>query len=181
MNQVEITKNNQNKWSVVFSIIYVAIFVGGLLLLRSVNGELPNSIPFFDLVLIILAAFRLTRLFVYDHIMQFFRDFFLDREEYTDERGAVHIRRFPPLTGPRRTINDLLSCPWCFGMWAGLLVPLFYFLSPYAWFVILVFAISGVATFLMLLSNLIGWSAEYRKNSVRKQVNPTAEKNEGKV
>ena len=160
----EITKSNQNKWGVVFTFIYLGIFIAGLMLLESVNGELPKSIPTFDLVIIILAAFRLTRLFVYDIVMQFFRDWFLDKEEFEDERGAIQVRRFPPIKGPRRTLNDLLGCPWCFGMWAGLLVPLFYFLTPYAWFVILVMAISGVATLLMLFANLIGWNAEYKKN-----------------
>lgn len=137
------------------------------MLLMEVNGALPTEIPLFDLVLIVLAAFRLTRLFVYDHIMQFFRDLFLDKEEYVDERGAPQVRRFPPLKGPRRTLNDLLGCPWCFGMWSGLLVPLFYFLTPYAWFVILAMAISGLATMTMLLANLIGWSAEYKKRKTQ--------------
>ena len=169
MHEDKKLKNNQNAWSVVFTLIYLSIFVAGLMLLKSVNGSLPSSIPLFDLILIILAAFRLTRLFVYDHIAQFFRDLFLDKEEYLNDRGAVMVRRFPPIKGPRRAINDLLGCPWCFGMWSGLLVPLFYFLTPYAWFVILALAISGVATAIMLLSNLIGWSAQYRKGKTQEK------------
>jgi uncharacterized integral membrane protein len=167
MNQEERTKNNQNKWSVVFSILYVLIFVLGVMVLKEVNGELPTSISIFDLILIILASFRLTRLFVYDHIMQFFRDWFLDKEYYKDERGACQVRRFPPIVGPRRTVNDLLGCPWCFGMWAGLLVPFFYFLTPIAWFFILVLAVSGVASLIQVTSNLVGWSAEYKKRKTK--------------
>jgi hypothetical protein len=167
LNTHEITKHNQNVWSVVFSFLYIAIFIFGLVLLKSVNGSLPTSIPFFDVLLIALAAFRFTRLFVYDHVTQFIRDWFLDTEVYTDDRGAVHVRRFPPIVGPRRTLNDLMGCPWCFGMWAGLLLPLFYFLTPYAWFVILVMAISGVATLFMLLANMIGWNAEYKKRKTK--------------
>jgi len=167
--QEEITKSNQNKWSVVFTFLYLGIFIGGLILLVKINGELPKEIPLFDLVLIVLAAFRLTRLFVYDHVMQFFRDLFLDKEEYLDARGALQIRRFPPIKGPRRTLNDLLGCPWCFGMWSGLLVPLFYFLTPIAWFVIFVMAISGVATLIQIFANLVGWSAEYKKKKTKKK------------
>jgi hypothetical protein len=163
MDPKEITRRDQVWWSILFSLIYVAVFILGVALLVSLRGDLPRSIPLFDLMLIILASFRLTRLFVYDRIMQFFRDWFLDKETYVDERGAVMVRRYPPITGPRRTINDLLSCPWCFGMWAGLIIPFFYFLSPLAWFFILVLAISGAGTFLMLLSNLVGWNAEYKK------------------
>lgn len=160
-------KDDQNSWSIVFTILYALFFVFGLIILKRVNGELPTSISLFDLVLIILAAFRLTRLFVYDHIMQFFRDLFLDREEHVDERGAVMVERTAPLRGPRRTLHELLECAWCFGMWAGLLVPFFYFLTPYAWLVILILAVSGVATFLQLTINLIGWSAEYRKRKTQ--------------
>ena len=167
MNQEERTKSNQNKWSVAFSAFYVAIFVLGVVVIKEVNGELPTSIATFDLILIILASYRLIRLFVYDHIMQFFRDWFLDKEYYEDERGACQVRRFPPKLGPRRTVNDLLSCPWCFGMWAGLIVPFFYFLTPYAWFFILVLAVSGVASFVQITANLVGWSAEYKKRKTK--------------
>ena len=163
VNQEEKTKSNQNQWNILFSLIYTLAFVGCVFVLYRVNGTLPTSIKVFDFLLIILAAYRFTRLFVYDHIMQFFRDWFLDKEYYKDERGAIRIHRYPPLMGPRRTINDLLSCPWCFGVWSGLLVPFFYFLTPYAWFVILVFAISGASTFIQVTANLIGWSAEYKK------------------
>ena len=131
-----------------------------------VHGELPTEIGLFDLFLIVFAAFRLVRLFVYDKIMQFFRDWFLDKEEFVDERGAIHYHRYPPIKGPRRTINDLINCPWCFGMWAGAIIPFFYFLTPWAWFPILALAISGVASLFTLLANLIGWSAEYKKREV---------------
>lgn len=167
MSETEVQpKNDQNIWSIFFTLVYAAAFVWGLLLLKNVNGELPTSIPLFDLILIILAAFRLTRLFVYDHIARFVRDLFLDKEEYIGARGAVMVKRMDPISGPRRTINELLQCPWCFGMWAGLVVPFFYFLTPYAWFVILALAIAGVATFIQLLANMIGWNAEFTKRKV---------------
>lgn len=156
-------KNDETFWSIIFTLVYVLAFVIGLIILRNINGTLPTTISVFDLILVSLAAFRLTRLFVYDHITQFFRDWFLDKEIYIDERGASVITRTPPLHGPRQTAHVLLGCPWCFGMWAGLLVPFFYFLTPYAWFFILVLAVSGVATFIQLLSNLVGWNAEYKK------------------
>lgn len=160
-------KNDQNAWSIIFTLLYALSFALGLIILKEVRGSLPTSISLFDLVLVILAAFRLTRLFVYDHITQFFRDFFLDTEEYVDARGAVMVRRLPPLRGPRRTVHELLECAWCFGMWAGLLVPFFYFLTPYAWLIILILAVSGVATFVQLWANLIGWKAEYKKQKTQ--------------
>ena len=65
-----------------------------------------------------------------------------------------------PKTGPRRTLADLLSCPWCFGLWASASVTFFYLLSPYAFFFVLFLAIGAVASFLQVLTNMIGWQAE---------------------
>ena len=52
------------------------------------------------------------------------------------------------------------------GIWAGATVAFFYFLTPYAWWPILVLAIAGVGTFLQLSANLIGWKAEHLKHQV---------------
>jgi hypothetical protein len=69
-----------------------------------------------------------------------------------------------PKTGPRRTLADLLSCPWCFGVWATACVTFFYLITPYAVFPVVLLALSAVATFLQLLSNLVGHKAEQLKN-----------------
>lgn len=130
------------------------LFGLGLFILVRVAGMPPLFINGFDFALIVFAAFRLTRLFVYDKIMQWFRDLFL-------ENGAL------PEDGPTRTISDILACPWCVGVWFALLLVFFYYLTPFAWFFILVLAISGVATVVQLLANWVGWSAEYKKLKVQ--------------
>ncbi len=116
------------------------------------RGSLPSSIPVFDFILIILAVFRLSELFVYDKVMRYFRKLF-----ETDE------------TGLRRTVYDLLSCPWCVGVWAALAVTFFYFLTPAAWYFILLLAVSGVSTFIQITINLLGWSSEHTENEVREE------------
>jgi hypothetical protein len=73
-----------------------------------------------------------------------------------------------PARGPRRTLADLLSCPWCFGMWAAGTVAFFYLLTPYAFFVVLMLAIGALGTLLQLLANMIGWKAEQLKYDVEK-------------
>ena len=158
-------KDNQNIWNFVFALLYLGVFGAGMWWLVRVNGSLPTSINLFDFMLLILATFRLTRLFVYDKIMKFFRDWFLDGRELITSGGDVLFLREKPQDGPRRTIADLLSCPWCTGMWFAPMAVFFYFLSPYSWLPLLALAIGGLASFVQVLANMIGWRAEVLKNN----------------
>jgi hypothetical protein len=60
-------------------------------------------------------------------------------------------------------MHDLLGCPWCVGLWSGLIVAFFYFMYPWAWFIVLFLAISGLGSLFQLFANLIGWRAELYK------------------
>lgn len=157
--------DDQAGWQFFFSMFFVglvALFVGVLVRL----GELPTSVTFFDATLITLATFRLTRLFVYDPITRWVRDLMVDKEVVSEEPlSSVTIRK-PVIAGPRRTLHELVSCPWCFGVWAALLTSFTYFATPYAWYPIFVLAIAGVASVLQIGANLIGWYAEGRKREV---------------
>jgi hypothetical protein len=42
-------------------------------------------------------------------------------------------------------------------------VVFFYFLTPLAWLPIFILAVSGVASFLQLVANMVGWTAENGK------------------
>lgn len=155
--------DDQNLWNFIYSLFFATFFVVLMIVLYRVHGRLPTSIALFDLVLIVLATFRLIRLFVYDKITRFIRDLFVEHKEVYSDQGVTYVERIEYARGPRRTASDLLACPWCFGVWSGLMVTFFYFLTPLAWYPILVLAISSVATLLQLLANLIGWSAENGK------------------
>lgn len=155
-------KNDQNLWNFLFSLLFLGLLGGSFFLLSHNLETLPRSISFPDFLLLALATFRLTRLFVYDKITLWFRSLFLDSRESVLE-GVSYIERTKPLRGPRRTISDLLACPWCISVWFALLLSTLYFLAPWSWYVILVLAISSIATLLQLFANLLGWSAEYKK------------------
>lgn len=125
--------------------------------------ETESRIPFaqlevVDFVLITLASWRLTRLFVYDAITKFFREQF-----YDVVKAGKGVELEKPKFGPRRTLADLLSCPWCFSIWAAATVIFFYLLTPYAFFPVLILAISAVASFLQIVSNAVGHKAEQLK------------------
>lgn len=153
--------DEQNIWNILFSVLFLAAAFFAYAWLVAERG-VPTYIPVWDAVLLALATFRLTRLFVYDHITQFVRDLFLD--VHTGESGT--LVREKPATGPRRTVAALLGCPWCFGVWAAFVVAYFYYLTPYAWFFLFALALAGVGTLIQILANLIGWSAEFKKRTV---------------
>lgn len=155
--------DDQNLWNFIYSIFFSGFFLALMWVLYRVNGTLPTAISFFDALLIVLATFRLIRLFVYDKITRFVRDLFMRYEEVYSEQGVTYLEAHQPGGGPLRTVSDLLACPWCFGVWAALVLTFFYYLTPLAWFPIFVLAVSGVATLFQLVANLIGWSAENGK------------------
>ncbi len=136
------------------NLIYPAIFIVVLLLLCGwiivvENGSLPTTISTFDLILLILASFRLVRAVTYDKMLKFVRDWCHYKTDGTERTYGVI-----------RTLYDLMSCPWCTGIYTSILVVFLYFISPVWWFVILIFALSGMATFLQLVINLVGTKYE---------------------
>ena len=153
-------------FSCFFSVL-VAVFGYSIFM---VKGSLPTSIPIFDFFILILASFRLTRLFVYDSIAQFVRDVFIDKSSTWDSKKEQNIvSRNKPKKGIKRKFYELFACPWCFGVWITFVVVFFYFVTPVAWFILLALAIAGVSTLIQLLANLIGWHAEGKKLAVQRE------------
>ncbi len=150
---------DQYFWNFVFGIFFLVLVVMGTIILEGESRIAYQDLNLVDYALMTLATWRLTRLFVYDAITKFFREQFWDIKKV----GKGFQLEKPPY-GPRRTLADLLSCPWCFGMWAASTVIFFYLLTPYAIFPVMLLALSAVATFLQLLSNLVGNHAESLKS-----------------
>ena len=150
---------DQYFWNFVFSTFFVVLIILGAIILDTEAHIAPADLTVIDITLITLATWRLIRLFVYDAITKFFREQFWDARVV---RKQVVLEK--PKGGPRRTLADLFSCPWCFGAWAGAAVTFFYLLTPYAFFPVLFLGISAVATFLQILTNMVGHRAEQLKN-----------------
>ncbi|KND49726.1 MAG: hypothetical protein AB203_01410 [Parcubacteria bacterium C7867-008] len=133
----------------------LSLFFAGLVALAAwwlfASERIFYEVPVRDLTLMALAIFRLTRLFTYDVITKFIRDWFVN----TRENSFAH------------TLGALLNCPWCTGLWFSFIIVFAYFATPYAWPVILILALAGVASFFMTLSNLVGWMAEGRKLEIK--------------
>lgn len=149
---------DQYFWNFIFSLFFGALVVIGTIVLETEAYKPLAEFTLFDFTLLTLATWRLIRLFVYDAITKFFREQFWDVKKV----GKEMVLEKPP-RGPRRTIADLLSCPWCFGVWIGAALIFFYALTPYTLYVTLFLAISAVATFLQIFTNLVGHRAEQLK------------------
>ena len=138
-------------WSIVAAFFYAGLLFGGIAFLAT-GGYFNRTVGVADFLLMSIAVWRLTRLFTYDAITKFIRDWFAGSEPHT-------------LAG---TLNTLLNCPWCTGLWFGMTIVFFYFLTPFTWPVLLILGISAVGSFFQVLSNLVGWSAEVKKLEAHK-------------
>lgn len=155
---------DQYIWNIVFLALFFVLSLIGLTVLSEHGYIGYGSLNVFDIVILSLATFRLTRLFVYDSIMRFFREMFFDAELMN---GEVVFTK--PIRGPRRTLADLTSCPWCFGMWNAAFLTFFYLLTPWAFVPVVVLAIAGIGSFIQIAANVAGWKAEELKGRVERQ------------
>jgi hypothetical protein len=149
---------DQYFWNFVFGSTFLILVFLGTIILATEARIRPEELVTLDMVLLTLATFRLTRLFVYDAATKFIREQFWNARK---TRGGVLLEK--PKTGPRRTLADLFDCPWCFGVWAAAFITFWYLVSETAFYFVLLLAIAGVATFIQLTANAIGWQAEKLK------------------
>jgi len=145
-------------WSFVFATFFVILLIMGVIILET-EARIPLAeLALVDYVLITLATWRLTRLFVYDSITKFIREQFWEVKKI-----GKGYQLEKPKVGPRRVLAESFECPWCVSVWVAATVTFFYLLTPYALFPVILLAIAAVATFLQLLANLVGQRAEQLK------------------
>lgn len=135
---------SQKFWNIFFSLFFAFILAILYLDFRRRNISLPDF-SFYELAIMTLAVQRLTRLFVYDKILKFFRESFSNK-------------------GWQGTVKDLLTCPWCTSMWFAPFVLYLYLIIPEIMLVYVVLALSSVASFLQILINAIGhWGEKHNR------------------
>ncbi len=162
-------EDDQNLWNGIFTVAFLVIAITLTVILFLVDDAPVYDVSALDFIVLSLATLRLVQLFVYDPITDFFRELFYDKAERLGDSGEkVMVHSLAP-RGPRRTVAELLSCPWCVGIWAALFVVFFYLLTPLSHFLILVFAIAGVAPLLKIAGNLLRWEALEAKERVQKE------------
>jgi hypothetical protein len=137
-----------NFWSA-FVFLGAVILVGYLLKQKGVD---MTELTFKEALLIVLASTRMTRILVFEKILKHFRDALKKRENLY-------------VIG---TIHSMVTCPWCAGVWVTLFVIVLYFLVPYGTVLVYVLALAGLATVVILLSNLLHMFTE-RKQKIHQK------------
>jgi len=79
------------------------------------NDDLPEIIPTRDLALMGAAAFKLSRLLTKEKVAAFMRAPFTEYQGNGEAPGEVEEKARG--TGPRAAVGQLLTCPYCIGMW----------------------------------------------------------------
>jgi hypothetical protein len=141
-------ETKQKIWNIIFSIIFLIL---GYSIIIQISQEQILTLTLTESILMVLATQRLIRLVSYDKIMAFFRELF----SYKDKTGFCEC------------ISTLISCPWCFGIWAALLIIVIKFLVPFGEVIILLLSIATLASILQISVNFIGWSAEHKKQQTQ--------------
>jgi hypothetical protein len=112
------------------------------------KGKMRMKITFLNLLILGLASFRLTRLIVFDKITEWIRTPFFDEMEEEDENGVIEIYYLPKKKGLKKFFGELLSCYWCTGIWASVIVVVSFYLFPfYSTPIIVILAVAGLASF----------------------------------
>ena len=90
-------------------------FAGALFAARS-SGRLPDRVSAQDAVLIGTASHKLSRLVAKDKVTSFARAPFT---EYQGRGGPAEVEERARGDGVRRAVGELLTCPYCLGLWAS--------------------------------------------------------------
>lgn len=100
-----------------------------------------------ELVLFIMASFRLTRLLIYDKITVFIRRPFHEEVEEALPDGTTATYIIIKGTGLKYWIGELLSCHWCTGIWSSAVLYISWMYWPIGTeSVIIILAIAGLAS-----------------------------------
>ncbi|HET9733236.1 MAG TPA: DUF1360 domain-containing protein [Acidimicrobiales bacterium] len=104
--------------------------VGGYTLWFSRSGRrLPEHTPAGDLALLGVATFRLSRLISRDRVTSFLRAPFT---RYEGNAPGPEVNEEPRGEGERRSVGELLSCPFCVSVWAATALTGLYLAAPTA-------------------------------------------------
>lgn len=158
MNQSEYRIQRGMKLWNIFFILFFVLVMSYFYKILSITGRIPERMHGFDILIISLAVFRMIRLFVYDNVFLFLREWLMDKTKVGDEIFFVESK-----SSLKRTLHKLALCPWCMGVWLSLCSVFVFFMFPGSYFLFLFLAISSVASMLQIYANHLGWHAEYKK------------------
>jgi hypothetical protein len=144
-----------NFWSA-FVFFGAVVLVGYLLGKKGVDIE---RMTFKEATVIVLASYRMTRILVFEKIFKYFRDVLKRREDLY-------------LIG---TLSSIITCPWCAGVLVTLVIIVFYYLVPFGTVLVYVLALAGVASMVILISNLLHMWTDRKQRIHQREKTPHQE------
>lgn len=134
-------------WNLIytFTFLLIIVIVGDYMHIKGYDISMFRPSEF---VIVVLASYRMTRLFVYDKVLDFLRDLIVENDS---KNGFILASKY------------FLTCPWCSGVWMTLFVIIMYLFVPFGKLFCYVLAIAGIASFIHIVISLLGWVAEERK------------------
>lgn len=131
-------KNWKNSfWHIILFIFYPILYLVLNEYIFKTNLNI-STISNFDLLILVFAIFRLVRLFVYDDITDFVRDFLAKWKNWL-----------------MTSLSELISCPWCTGIWVTLVVLVLYSFPIYFYNLLFILALAWIVSFVQLFYKLI--------------------------
>ena len=148
-NKPNAQQKTWNFWATLFFVICLV----GLGFALEYKGITTKEFTAGNITLIILATYRLTRILVFDKIFKLFRDFF-----------RTHQRLYLLYV-----IKEIITCPWCAGVWVALIIVAIWFLVPFGELFVILLSISGIASFIVILVNYVGLSTEEKQFDMKEK------------
>jgi hypothetical protein len=99
-----------------FAALFNGSLAAGVLAARRAGHELPDRLDERDLLIAGVATFKLSRMLAKEKVTVFLRAPFT---EFEAKGGPGEVEERPRGTGLRRTVGELLTCPYCLGMWTS--------------------------------------------------------------
>lgn len=149
--ELKTTRESLYFWNMIATIVFVVVVIKIVAITGDSAMRVIAEISPFHFLLISLTTFRLTRLFVADHITAWIRDLCMKKVSINDPlTGAIFVRQEKYTKGFRRLISDILGCPWCVGVWVALGTLMLYYgavtgMFSAGWMIILIFSLAGAA------------------------------------
>jgi hypothetical protein len=145
----------ENAWNFASLFLFFALAALTGYFMKAGNIDI-RDISTTELIILTLAIYRVTRVVVFEKIFKYFRDF-------VKANNRVYFMR---------TLCFIITCPWCAGVWIALIMVVFYYFIPYGVLLVYIMALSGVASFLVMLSNYLGLGVYEKEKKRNKKPKP---------
>jgi Protein of unknown function (DUF1360) len=99
-----------------FAAVFHAAMAAAVAAAKRSGRDLPERVEAGDVVLIGTASYQLSRLVSKKKITAFVRAPFTELE---GKGGPAELEEKPRGSGLRRALGELLTCPYCLGLWAS--------------------------------------------------------------